>query len=690
MNKTYNIALLVVLGMLSLSACSNAPVVSTTPIQGIPALPAELNGASEMRVLPMFAPKDMVVRSGPNLFLNGAPYHFSGTNNYYLEYSPPAMVDSLLERAAQNKFNVVRTWGFLDIGQSDGTGALEGGGKVNGIYFQSYDGGSLPTINEGATGLQHLDYVIYKAAQQGVRLVIPFTNNWATFGGMDQYVKWRGANYHDDFYTDPVIRAWYIWWIYGLLNHKNAYTGVLYKNDPTILMWELANEPRCKGSGIYPTSPKCTATTLTQWAKQMSGVVKALDHNHLVGMGDEGFYAGAGSDWTDNGGEGVDSMALARLPNIDMMSAHLYPDNWNKTTDWGTTWITRHLQDAKTVGKPFFLGEFGLQDKSARDSVYKTWIQTLEAGGGNDLFWMLSDKREDGNYYSDYDGFTVYCPSSSCTLLSQHAQRQAGQATTPAPIAVADEAILQAGTTVTLNVLNNDQVSVGSSFNLGSLDLDPVAPGQQSNKALAGGTLTAHANGSVTFTSNGSNGIFNAGYTVQDNLGQTSNITTLKLTVQGGTIGGVQTLFSFEDGVQGWAPASWQTGSGNVSQTTSFHTNGLAGLHISAQGGGGWYGLDLPSALNLTGKSHLKIDLKTGGSGTSQNIALKVGDSYTWCQLPNWGYMNANTSATFDVDLTATFDCLSAGQKPLEVGNIRSIYLYFSSGEFDLDNIRAE
>ena len=45
------------------------------------------------------------------------------------------------------------------------------------------------------------------------------------------------------------------------------------------------------------TSGTCTTTTITNWAKTVSAYIKSLDCNHLVGLGDEGwFYWGSGTD----------------------------------------------------------------------------------------------------------------------------------------------------------------------------------------------------------------------------------------------------------------------------------------------------------------------------------------------------------------------------------------------------------
>jgi endo-1,4-beta-mannosidase len=57
------------------------------------------------------------------------------------------------------------------------------------VYFQ-YGNGTRPAVNDGADGLARLDYEVFKARQDGVRLVVPLTNNWTDFGGMDQHVRW--------------------------------------------------------------------------------------------------------------------------------------------------------------------------------------------------------------------------------------------------------------------------------------------------------------------------------------------------------------------------------------------------------------------------------------------------------------------------------------------------------------------
>jgi mannan endo-1,4-beta-mannosidase len=206
------------------------------------------------------------------------------------------------------------------------------------------------------------------------------------------------------------------------------------------MTWELGNEPRCKGSGAFPPSASCTTATLTTWADTMSRHVKQTDRRHLVSVGDEGFLCTdpGGADWTANCGEGVDSTALAKLPAIDVLSFHLYPDHW------GNGWITQHVREAKRLRKAVMLGEYGLRDKSIRNTVYKGWTDDFIAAGGNGaLYWILSGSQDDGTLYPDYDGFTVYCPSPVCqTITNAEIRMTTGRRYFP-PVADNDTAVVE-------------------------------------------------------------------------------------------------------------------------------------------------------------------------------------------------------------------------------------------------------
>lgn len=70
-----------------------------------------------------------------------------------------------------------------------------------------------------------------------------------------------------------------------LLSRVNSINGRVYKEDPTILAWNLINEPRCEKW----VTPDCPAK-LNAWYSKMAGYVKSVDRNHLVSSGSEGFF----------------------------------------------------------------------------------------------------------------------------------------------------------------------------------------------------------------------------------------------------------------------------------------------------------------------------------------------------------------------------------------------------------------
>jgi mannan endo-1,4-beta-mannosidase len=623
---------------------------------------------------------NFVRRDGSKLTLNGKEFRFGGTNNYYLMYMSQFMVDDVIDTAAAQGFTVLRTWGNLEIGNQDGSNSING--KSNGVYFQ-YWNGTAPAYNDGADGMQKLDYVIYKAGQKGLKLIIPFTNNWNAFGSADQYVRWANGQYHDQFYTDPVIEGWFKNWISHLLNRVNTYTGIQYKNDPTIMTWELVNEPRCKYTDAYPTSGNCTTKTLVKWADEISTYTKKIDKNHLVSVGDEGFYCNPKStDWKENCGEGDDVIAFTKLKNIDVMSYHLYPELWGTDIAWGTEWIKRHTEDARKIGKPAMLGEFGITDKNTRNPVYRKWTDTiLKSDATGALFWMLAGKQDGAGVYPDYDGHNIYCPGPECITLSNFAAQMATKRDLKfPPVAGNDSVTTEADTAVTLNLLAND-TTYDTKLVPASVDLDPAVAGIQTTQSAYGGAYVSHADGTLTFTPTaGFNGKSQISYTVKDKRGRLSNAATVIITVKPSPTGAT-TLYSFEFGVDNWGPASWDP-HGTVAQSTTSATEGTHSLQINSTGG--WFAVEpSPAADYTTGGQYLRFEIN---SSVATSIKLSI------CTGSSWNWQESGNIALSVGDNIVGVDPLAGigGGALVDANQVRRLAIYLAPGVYYLDNVRLD
>ena len=55
--------------------------------------------------------------------------------------------------------------------------------------------------------MQGLDYVVWRARESGMRVVLTLTNYQPAFGGALQWVQWLGGSSITDFYTSPTIRC---------------------------------------------------------------------------------------------------------------------------------------------------------------------------------------------------------------------------------------------------------------------------------------------------------------------------------------------------------------------------------------------------------------------------------------------------------------------------------------------------
>lgn len=389
----------------------------------------------------------------PHFVLQGKPFCFSGTNNYYLTYKDAKSVLHVLDSARDMGLDVIRLWGFLEIGSLDGSRRnVRGEGKKDGIYFQYWDDtAKKPVQNDGADGLARLDFVLHEARARNLKLIIALTNTWRDFGGMDQYLVWFGREKHHEFFSAPEIRAAYRAYVEHLLLRVNSIDGTRYVDDPAVFAWELANEPRTLIGEDFDDPTGWTHATVTEWAREMSSFIKSIDPNHLVSVGDEGFLNAGRKAWAYSGPYGIDHRALTALPDIDFSTIHLYPDHWGASLRFGDQWIQDHLEVARELDKPLVLEEYGIMVKRSeevrgsvvrgaerRELAYTNWNRLMQArGGAGSIFWILSGKdyQGGGHYYPDYDHFTVYPGDASSQLLqklSLNFKQQAASCSHPA------------------------------------------------------------------------------------------------------------------------------------------------------------------------------------------------------------------------------------------------------------------
>lgn len=309
-----------------------------------------------------------VRQDGEYLQLAGDRFRFHGTNNQHLPFLSlsRSRIRSFFRQVAELGLSVVRTFGCVF--------------NASEPKFQPEPG----TYDESV--FERMDFIVKTAKDHGIRLVVPFVDYWAEeHGGTKMYTDWsETADGKQDFYTDEQAKRLYKDYVREFVRRENTLTGVEYRDEPAILMWELANEPRATDGDAF-----------RDWIAEMSAFVKDLDPNHLVSTGEEGFYA------ANRVGYGNDFLRDHAVSDVDVCSFHLWPQHWDISVAEGREWIRRHVADARNrLGKPAYLGEFGWfvernptdrDQLRKRNEAFETWCRTLEetnSEGG--LVWRLS------------------------------------------------------------------------------------------------------------------------------------------------------------------------------------------------------------------------------------------------------------------------------------------------------------
>jgi hypothetical protein len=331
-----------------------------------------------------------VIRSGTSLMVNGHPFRFAGANVYWLgledksdgsiAYPSYFGVDDALATASFMGATVVRAH---TLGISVGCP----------LCVEPFRG----EFNQIA--LHHIDYALQSARIHHIKVIIPLVDNWHYYhGGKYTFTNWRGIPDEQAFYKSPLVINDFEQYVHVILNHVNSYTGIAYKDDPTILAWETGNELSAPSS----------------WVQTISTYMKGLDHHHLV-MDGNYEQANAYSNFLSD----------VRINTVDLYSGHYYPPT--------NTALQRELQQAKSAQKVFIVGEYDWNTKQG-DSL-STFLSTIEQSSvAGDLYWTLFPHDDSHGFISHNEHFTLHYPGDTpdmrkrVRLLRAHAYAMQGRA----------------------------------------------------------------------------------------------------------------------------------------------------------------------------------------------------------------------------------------------------------------------
>ena len=300
-----------------------------------------------------------------HFLVQGKAYCYIGTNFWY-----GAILGS--EGLEGNRDRLVKELDLMKANGIENLRVLVGAEGPNGIRYRV-----TPTLQPqpgvyNDTLLVGLDFLLAEMGKRNMKAVLFLNNSWDWSGGLVQYLQWNGypkapvlgeengwAKYQaftTQYYECDSCRKQFQRHIRFIMSRVNSISKTAYTNDPAIMAWEIANEPRAFSNKNRPL--------FEAWIKETSALIKSLDKNHLVTTGSEG-QMGCDGD--------MDLYQRIHLdPNIDYLTIHIWPKNWSwikpdsipqtvenaiiKTTEY----ISMHQELAKKMKKPLVIEEFGL------------------------------------------------------------------------------------------------------------------------------------------------------------------------------------------------------------------------------------------------------------------------------------------------------------------------------------------
>ncbi|GAA0299500.1 mannanase [Sphingomonas oligophenolica] len=310
-----------------------------------------------------------VRRAGTHFTVGGKPCHYAGANMWYGAWlgADAAYGDRARLRRELDTLAAMGVTNLRVLASSEDSPLLHAVSPAmhdkQGRYNQALLGG--------------LDYLLAEMAKRNMRAVLYLTNFWEWSGGMMTYLSYvNGGHYINNgdpahpwpefpdavaaFYHTPAAMALFRKHVHVMVGRTNSVTRVAYADDPTIMAWQLGNEPRPGGSDRVglPNLPAFHA-----WVQSSARLIKTLAPHQLVCTGSEGLKGSLEREEIVK--------ATHAIPEIDYLTCHVWPLNWDwvnaadlvSTEASGaakiTAYVDAHIRIANDLGKPLVIEEFG-------------------------------------------------------------------------------------------------------------------------------------------------------------------------------------------------------------------------------------------------------------------------------------------------------------------------------------------
>ena len=313
------------------------------------------------------AAKGFVGVDGLHFHKDGAPYRYAGANIWYGAYLGADAVFGDRKRLIK-ELDTLHGLGIRNL-------RVLASGELSPLK-NSLDPAITNKPGDYNTALLGgLDFLLAEMKKRDMTGVLYLTNFWEWSGGMVTYQYWTNGGHYIDandpahpwpafadfssqFYGADAAKKLYWNYVRMLIGRRNSINGTLYADDPTIMAWQLCNEPRPGGSDA---SVAANTEAYYGWIDATCELIRSLDKNHLISLGHEGLM----------GANMREDIVLRAHKNIDYVTAHIWPQNWSwidpkdipGTFDAGAAkvkdYIGRSIAIAQTLNKPLVFEEFG-------------------------------------------------------------------------------------------------------------------------------------------------------------------------------------------------------------------------------------------------------------------------------------------------------------------------------------------